>query len=232
MKRRPEPELMDDPDQAMAYAEADFEQPHTMFVDECLGFFGCAGVEPREIMDLGCGPCDIVARLARRLAFDRFDAIDGAEAMIALARRRLEAEGLADRVRLIRGYIPNDLPEQASYDAIVSNSILHHLNDPMDLWRAVKRLTRPGAAVFVMDLRRPPSEDAAKAMVDEYAGGEPDVLRHDFYCSLLAAYRPDEVAEQISAAGLSGLSVSVPTDRHLIVSGRISATDVHKAALI
>lgn len=223
---------MDDPVQALAYAEADFEQPHSMFVGACLGFFAEMGAEPDQILDLGCGPCDIVARLARRLTFDRFDAVDGSGAMIDLARKRLEAEGLADRVRLIHGYIPADPPGHGIYDAIVSNSILHHLNDPMDLWHAVKRLARPRAAVFVMDLTRPESEAAAQALVDAYAEGEPDILRHDFYHSLLAAYRPHEVVEQLAAAGLSGLSVSVPTDRHVIVSGRISETVVHKAGLI
>jgi len=218
---------MDDPDQAQAYAEADFEQPHSMFVEDCLTFFDSVGADPRHILDLGCGPGDIVARLARRLRFDGFDAVDGAPAMIALARRRLQTEGLADKVRFIHGYIPDGLSECGTYDAIVGNSILHHLSDPMDLWRVVKRLGRPGAAVFIMDLRRPESELAAEALVDEYAVGEPEVLRHDFFYSLLAAYRPGEVKGQLAVSGLTGLSVSASTDRHLIVSGRITESDTH-----
>ena len=222
---------MDDPAQALAYAEADFEAPHSMFVDDCLACFEAMRAKPREIVDLGCGPGDIVVRLARRLSFDRFDAIDGAGAMIELARHRLQAEGMQDRIRLIHGHIPADLHELGSYDAIVSNSILHHLDDPMNLWHAVNRLARPGAVIFVMDLLRPESERAAQTLVDEYAAGEPDVLRHDFYHSLLAAYRWEEVAAQLADAGLSGLSVSVPSDRHLIVSGRLAETDSHKAGL-
>lgn len=232
MKRCPEPELMNDPAQALAYAEADFEQPHTMFVDDCLAFFSSQRAEPRNVLDLGCGPGDIVARLARRLPFDRLDAIDGAGAMIELAQRRMQSEGLTGRVSLIHGYIPDDLPEYGDYDAIVSNSILHHLNEPMDLWRAVKSLARPGAVVFVMDLRRPESVYAAQALVDEYAAGEPAVLRNDFYHSLLAAYRPAEVDEQLANAGLACLSVSTPTDRHMVVCGRIPETDAHKTELI
>ncbi len=223
---------MDDPDQALAYAEADFEQPHTMFVEDCLVFFESIQVDPRHILDLGCGPGDIVARLAGRLSFDRFDAVDGSVAMIELARRRLLSAGLTERVHLIQGHIPDDLSELTAYDAIISNSILHHLNDPMDLWRVIKQLGRPGAAVFIMDLRRPESEYAARALVNEYAADEPEVLRHDFYHSLLAAYRLDEVTAQLAASGLTELSVSEPTDRHLIVCGRISETDVHKTVLI
>ncbi len=34
MKRIPEPELMNSPEQARAYAEADFSEPHNMFVEK------------------------------------------------------------------------------------------------------------------------------------------------------------------------------------------------------
>jgi hypothetical protein len=33
MDRIPEPELMNDPGQALAYARADFEEPHNQFVE-------------------------------------------------------------------------------------------------------------------------------------------------------------------------------------------------------
>ena len=33
MERIPEPELMDDPEQARAYASADFSEPHQAFVE-------------------------------------------------------------------------------------------------------------------------------------------------------------------------------------------------------
>jgi hypothetical protein len=51
----------------------------------------------------------------------------------------------------------------------------------------------PGAPVLVMDLMRPASPAAAEALVEQYAAGEPEVLRRDFYNSLLAAFEPGEV---------------------------------------
>ena len=59
----------------------------------------------------------------------------------------------------------------------------------------------------------------AEALVDEYAEGEPEVLRRDFLHSLHAAYTVDEVRAQLQAAGLEGLSVRATSDRHLVVSG-------------
>ena len=59
----------------------------------------------------------------------------------------------------------------------------------------------------------------AHRLVEHYSGDEPEVLKQDFYLSLLAAFEPEEVEEQLAAAGLSGLSVKVVSDRHLIVFG-------------
>ncbi|MFN8027415.1 MAG: hypothetical protein U0W40_13990 [Acidimicrobiia bacterium] len=58
------------------------------------------------------------------------------------------------------------------------------------------------------------------ALVAQYAAGEPDVLVEDFRASLRAAYRPDEVEEQLAGAGLAhNLAVEAIGDRHLVVSG-------------
>ncbi len=73
--------------------------------------------------------------------------------------------------------------------------------------------------LFVQDLMRPQSPDAARALVDRYAPGEPDVLRRDFYNSLLAAFTPDEVRAQLAAAGLDALVVEPVTDRHMTIAG-------------
>jgi hypothetical protein len=45
-------------------------------------------------------------------------------------------------------------------------------------------------------LLRPDSPEAAQAIVDQYASGEPEVLRRDFYNSLLAAFTEDEIGAQ------------------------------------
>jgi hypothetical protein len=79
----------------------------------------------------------------------------------------------------------------------------------------------PGAAVLVMDLFRPASAAAAAAIVAQYSGGEPEVLRRDFLASLCAAFEPDEVREQLRQHGLGMLRVRTVSDRHLLVTGRL-----------
>ena len=83
----------------------------------------------------------------------------------------------------------------------MSNSLLHHLHDPLVLWRAVLGHGAPGAAVLVMDLYRPESTGAAQEIVEAYAGEEPEVLKRDFYNSFVPHSTPAEVREQLARAG-------------------------------
>lgn len=221
MERVPEPELMEDEAQARAYAEADFEEPNALFMQ--LWEEGLAGAEPMRIVDLGCGPADIVVRLARRHPVARIEAIDGSAAMLRHGIERVRREGLDERVHLVQARLPGAGLAPQAYDAVVSNSLLHHLHDPAVLWRTVRACARIGAAVLVMDLARPASDAEARALVERHASGEPGILRRDFYNSLLAAWRPEEVRAQLIAAGLDGLEVRLVSDRHLAVQGRIRA---------
>ena len=219
MDRIAEPELMDGEAQAQAYAAADFVEPHERFVSLLREVL--PDLPPRGLaLDLGCGPADVTLRFARAFPGWSADGIDGSAAMLNLGRTAVEAGGLAGRVSLHQGYLPDAQPPRAAYDLVLSNSLLHHLRDPLVLWRCVGRFAPRGAAIFVVDLLRPESPAAAQALVDRYAVGEPEVLRRDFYNSLLAAYREDEVADQLATAALPHLTVARASDRHLAVYGR------------
>jgi SAM-dependent methyltransferase len=146
--------------------------------------------------------------------------VDGSAAMIELARQRQRREtGLADRVHFIEALIPGTPLPAGPYTAIISNSLLHHLHRPAVLWETIAAYASAGTWIYVADLRRPPTTAMARRMVESYAAGEPEVLRRDFYHSLCAAFEPREVEAQLEAAGLPELSVTVISDRHLVVHG-------------
>ena len=220
MQRIPEPELMNDAEQAAAYAFADFEEPHSRFIELFRETFPGEAVAG-AVLDLGCGPGDVTIRFVHAFPECVAHGVDGAAAMLAHGRSRLEREGLLGRVELIQGYLPGAALPLGGYDTVISNSLLHHLRDPTVLWETLKHYAKPGARVFIMDLLRPAGRDQAQALVDEYAANEPQILRHDFFHSLLAAYRVDEVAAQLRAAGLAGLGVRQISDRHLLIHGRM-----------
>jgi len=218
MERVLEPEVMDDPDQARAYAEADFSEENESFVTAFAEFF--PEFVEGHLLDLGCGPGDIPIRLARRFPLCRITGVDASLPMIRLAEEAVKAAGLTDRITLRHErYQTFILPERV--DAVISNSLLHHIPNPLNFWYAVKRFVKPGGAVLVMDLLRPESPDAARAIVEQYAAGAPSILRRDFYNSLCAAFTEDEIAGQLAQLNLTRLLVDVPDDRHWIAGGHV-----------
>lgn len=217
--RKLEPEVMDEKANAAAYAQADFSAVNQRFVDDFLAAYPAC--RSGHVLDLGCGPADIPIRLAQTARQISVVAIDASAAMLDLGRESVTAAGLDSRVSLILTRLP-DLPKLPPFDAIISNSLLHHLPDPGVLWDCVKTCGKPGAAVFIMDLFRPASEEKAREIVEANAADEDPILKEDFYNSLLAAFTPDEIHAQLAAAGLSGLKFSLPSDRHWLVTGRLS----------
>ncbi|MDH3314722.1 MAG: class I SAM-dependent methyltransferase [Gammaproteobacteria bacterium] len=222
MKRIPEPELMDASAQAEAYAEADFSESNALFVELFRGAVGEAPAGGR-VLDLGCGPADIPVRLARAFPQLIVDAVDGSESMLRCARDAVQRAGFGERINLTRRRLPDQRLEMASYGAVISNSLLHHLVDPLDLWKTVIRCAGLGAAVVVMDLIRPDEEADVDALVKAYARDAPEVLRQDFRASLCAAYTLEEVAAQLEAADLTQLEPKRVSDRHWAVAGRLAA---------
>lgn len=216
--RIPEPDLMEDMEQARAYSLADFEEPHNNFIELIKKHF--PGEEfDRLVLDLGCGTADICRRFAAAFPKMRMHAIDGSEAMLHFARINIDAIRLHEQVRLFKRFLPVDSLPKEKYSAVICNSLLHHLQDPMVLWQTIKQFAAPGAPIFVMDLMRPDTPEQAKELAYRYAKNEPEVLQKDFHNSLLAAYSVEEVEGQLKEQGLEGLSVEVVSDRHFIVYG-------------
>lgn len=218
MQRIPEPELMDDVHQAQAYAYADFSESHEHFVSLFTRKFPELPVKG-TVLDLGCGPADVSRRFARAYPECRIHGIDGASNMLRFGRQANQQARLADRIELFEVCLPCESLPQPAYDVLISNSLLHHLHESMVLWRSLRQAARPGSAIFIMDLMRPPTLPMARDIVAKYAEHEPAVLRQDFLASLCAAFNPDEIQAQLLEARLDTLHVEVVSDRHLIIHG-------------
>lgn len=218
MDRILEPELMDDPDQALAYAKADFEKENQGFVDLFRAYY--PDFSKGHILDLGCGPADITIRLARALPTCRLMGVDGSASMIQLGEEAVRAAGLTGRIAFQCVRVQNFTSDEPA-DAGVSNSLLHHMPNPLQFWYGLKRWVKPGAVILVMDLLRPDTPEAAQAIVNQYAADESPILQRDFYNSLCAAFTEDEVAGQLAELNLTRLLIDVVDDRHWVVGGTI-----------
>src|ERR1700733_14512896 len=96
MERRPEPELMDDPEQAAAYAAADWSESHgkiPRYFRERFPQFSRG-----RVLDLGCGTADVTVRFAKAFPEITMLGVDGSDAMLAFGQRRVREEGLDLRV--------------------------------------------------------------------------------------------------------------------------------------
>ncbi|MDA0716684.1 MAG: class I SAM-dependent methyltransferase [Cyanobacteria bacterium] len=221
MQRIPEPELMDEVDQVLAYAQADFATSDKAMVERLAQL--CGEDPGAALLDLGCGTGNISLLLANRWPNAKVLGLDGAPRMLAVARQRaVDQADLCKRLRFEQALLPlaaaGDL--EACFSAVVCNSLLHHLHEPAVLWQTVAQLGGPGAFVYVQDLRRPDNAEAVEALVAAEMASAPEVLRGDYRASLYAAFTPEEVEQQLEQARLNTqLQVAPRQERYLEVWG-------------
>jgi ubiquinone/menaquinone biosynthesis C-methylase UbiE len=219
MQRTPEPELMNEQEQAAAYAAEDWSEAHGKIPPYFRERF--PDFKSGRVIDLGCGPADVTIRFVKAFPQVTVVGVDGSEAMLSFGRKAVSKEGLDSRITLEKRFIPDPSIETKSFDAAISNSLLHHLADPSVLWHTCKLAVKPGSPVLIVDLVRPRDPEAAARLVKEHAQGAPPVLERDFVASLHAAYTVDEVRRQITAAGLPHFKVDHVDELHFVAWGRM-----------
>lgn len=217
MKRTPEPEIMGEDAEAKVYELADFSEVNQAFAERVVEMVPCPyGV----LIDIGCGPGDILVRILGLKQTFMSLGLDGSKTMLDLAQKRMKSEALENSVHLIQGDAKNLNFPGDRVDVVISNSLVHHLPDPLPFWQEVHRVCRPGGTILVQDLSRPDSPEEAKSIVERESGSEPQLLKDLFFYSLLASFTVDEVEQQVAAAGLQEVTVRMSSDRHWEVAGK------------
>ena len=217
MERVLEPELMSDKEQVLAYANANFEEPHNYFLELLTNLIEKKFTFSGDVIDLGTGTADIAIRLAKVYQSFNIDAVDGSTAMLDEAKKTISKHELDDRINLIHSPIQNIKSLEKEYVIIMSNSLLHHLHNPMVLWKLIKKV-KGTPIIIIMDLMRPKNTKEVDELVYKYARGEPEILQRDFRNSLRAAFIPEEIFLQLRNTGLESLNISTVSDRHLLIS--------------
>jgi cyclopropane fatty-acyl-phospholipid synthase-like methyltransferase len=213
-----EPEVMDSAEEARDYDEMDHREVNARFAGDFQTAARAAGLpENARVLDLGTGTAQIPIEIANREPEIRITAIDLAEEMLKLARRNVERAGLTGRITL-RCVDAKDLSGELAFDAVISNSIVHHIPEPRSVFEAMRQATRAGGLLFVRDLLRPESESELDRLVEMYAGGANEHQRRLFSDSLHAALTVSEVADLLNAIGLPRSAVQQTSDRHWTVS--------------
>ena len=117
-----------------------------------------------EILIVGAGTGAEILELGKTNSSWRFLGVDPAKPMLDLAKEKIEAAGLSDRVSLFNGLV-GDLPIGKLCDGATSAIIMHFVPDDggkIEFLRAIASHLKPGAPFVIMDangdLNAPESE--------------------------------------------------------------------------
>lgn len=222
-----EVEVMDTAAEAVDYNSMDHSAVNGLFAQDLLNVLASGGRQLPDtsagllqILDLGTGTALIPIELCRRRDQCHILAVDLAAHMLELARRNVAAAGLVDRIQLEQ-IDAKALPfTDGLFDAVISNSIIHHIPEPIHSLQEAVRVTKPGGLLFFRDLLRPDDEASLTHLVQTYAGSENAHSQQMFADSLHAALSLDEIRALVVELGFPAESVQPTSDRHWTWIGR------------
>ncbi len=213
LERILEPEVMDTEEDALEYEAIDNSAVNAELVEHALRLAPARG----EAIDIGAGPGHVAVLLARRAPGLRVVAVDLAESMLSRARAHVEASGLGERVAVMRADAKASGLAGGRFDLVLSNSLVHHIPEPVEFFAEVARLAGPNGAILIKDLYRPASTLEHRNLVSRYASDCSPRQRALFSDSLRAALTEDEVKTACARGGLAGVTIRRASDRHWAV---------------
>jgi len=210
LERILEPEVMDTWEDAVEYDSMDFTDVNTAFAERALELCPPEGI----LLDAGTGTARIPVLMVQRRPTIRIWAVDLSENMLKIGEKNVKEAGVDHRIRL-RKVDAKVLPYPDDYfDMVISNSIVHHLPDPLPFLREVNRVTKPNGGIFLRDLIRPRDLRSLEDLTDKYAGDCSEYQKKLYRDSLHASLTLDEVDELVKKAALKGVVVVQSSDRH------------------
>lgn len=205
-----EPEVMDSAEEAHDYDAMDHSHVNHLFVADLLQL----GADFQNVLDVGSGTAQIPIELCHRHPSVRVTAIDLAEHMLRVGQANLDRAGLAGRVQLQRCDAKAMPFGDGAFDAVMSNSIVHHIPEPFAVFSEMVRVVKPGGLLFIRDLLRPADEAMLRHFVQTYAAGANAHQQKMFGDSLHAALTMEEVRAMVTRLSFDGETVRQTSDRH------------------
>ncbi len=210
MQRVLEPEVMDTWEEAVDYDAMDFVEVNTAFAQRAVEL----GPLAAKVLDAGTGTARIPVLLCQMKPQWRVWGVDLAQNMLQIGCQHVEQTGLQNQI-LLELVDAKQLPyENGHFEMVVSNSLVHHLPDPLPFFLELKRVLQPNGAILIRDLIRPPDQATMNSLVESIGTEYNKHQKKLFRDSLYAALTLDEVNQLISQVGLQGVRVYQSSDRH------------------
>jgi ubiquinone/menaquinone biosynthesis C-methylase UbiE len=214
LPRKPEPEVMGDAEEVEAYAsaatQAYLDALDNTLVEQVLSL-GCTS---GWLLDIGTGPGAIPLKIARRLADLRVVGIDCSANMVRAARRAAVEQGLAERVLFFVADANHLCFRDAAFDLVLSNSLLHHLQNPVAVLNEMARVAKPTGVLLLRDLRRP-SRLTFRVHVGWYGRHYSGLMKKLYVDSVRASYTGEELGELLRHSALTDARIFFHQRTHL-----------------
>jgi ubiquinone/menaquinone biosynthesis C-methylase UbiE len=210
MDRILESEVMDTWLEATAYDAMDFIGVNTAFATDAIALDPYA----IKILDVGTGTARIPILMCQQQPQYLITGIDLAQSMLIIGQRNIEEAGLNQRIRLERVDSKRMPYPDLEFDVVVSNSLVHHLPDPLSFFEEIKRLIRPGGAMLIRDLIRPENNLIVDDLVTKFGGDYDRSQQQLFRDSLQAALTIDEIQSLIDRVGLVDVKLTQSSELH------------------
>ncbi|MFE0821277.1 class I SAM-dependent methyltransferase [Streptomyces sp. NPDC058847] len=108
---------------------------------------------PRHVVDLGCGTGAGTLALLRRFPRAEVTAVDSSAAHLDRLLEKAEADGVSDRLRVVRADLDAPAwPGLGTPELVWASASLHHMADPARTLRQVHGLLAPGGLFAVVEL--------------------------------------------------------------------------------
>ena len=111
--------------------------------------------KPGRILDVATGTGDLAIAMARRIRDVQVLGVDLSEQMLAVARRKIEARGLDERIVLDRGDAERLAVADASVDVATVAFGVRNFGDLGAGLRELARTIKPGGKVVILEFSRP-----------------------------------------------------------------------------
>ena len=221
-----EPEVMDTVSEAVDYDQMDHSGVNRLFVDDLLAALQAKPTPGSiQIFDAGTGTAQIPLELMGRGIDAAVTATDLAGQMLIVAQQNVNAADFAKSIRLVLADCKQLPDANATYDVVMSNSIVHHIPNPLQVLAELWRILKPGGLLFVRDLMRPDDGPTLDGLVQTYAGTSNSHQQQMFRESLHAALTVDEVRDLLKHVGIPATAVQATSDRHWTIVATKSDAD-------
>ena len=210
IKRILEPEVMDSEAEALEYDLMDFTEVNTAFAEKAIELASDKGT----VLDAGTGTARIPILIAQKRPNWRIVAIDLAKSMLSLAEKNIREAGLENQIKLEQVDVKNLPYPNKSFEGVISNSLVHHLPQPLVFFQEIQRVLQAHGAILIRDLIRPESERILDDLVVKIGI---DYDRHQqklFRDSLQAALTLAEVQDLVNSLGLDNAKVYQSSELH------------------